>query len=563
VIYSILNEHPEPVTASRREVPVSLEDVVERALTKDPAKRFQSVDEMLTALEMVQEESRLGIERRGRAAYKRLARRKGLLVGLAAVVVIVIAVVLVTSFFESSQALDSLAVMPLENLTGDESQNVFVDAVTAELITHFSRLSGVEKVSSRLSSMRYKNTDKSPREIANELDVKAVVAGMIEIEGDNIKITAELIRGDTEEQIWSDTFNGRTVEILKLQGQIARKIVDEIHIPLTPEEEATLKIEREVDPEVLTLTLMGHENIETWDGEGWDKAVENFQQAISIDSTYAPAYAGLGIVYTNKARYGYSKHKHENRRKATGAALKAIELDENSADAHTALARVYLDMNFNWEVAEKEHKRAVELDPSVNSLAGYVYFLLWAGRFTECIALQHRVIELDPHSDWQALQLGLAFLNSRRYDEAIAQYLSILESSPDYAWAKLQLTWAYMYTGKYEKADSLRIDLGMQFDAAELALMGRAEEALARVARWDSLGISKRTSYYRASIYASLGDKEKALEALEDAFEYDPETLLQINTDAEFDILRPDPRFQALMRRAGIPSGDLAHLEKQ
>jgi len=146
VIYSILNEHPEPITAMRREVPVSLEDVAERALAKDPAKRFQSVDEMLTALEMVQEESRMGIERRGHAAYKRLARRKGLLAGLAAAVVIAIAIVLLTTFFESSQALDTLAVMPLENLTSDESQDIFADGITGELITSFSRLGCLKKV---------------------------------------------------------------------------------------------------------------------------------------------------------------------------------------------------------------------------------------------------------------------------------------------------------------------------------------------------------------------------------------------------------------------------------
>ena len=559
VVYSILNEEPDPVTGIRREVPVALEDVVERALAKDPAKRYESVDEMIEALETVREEARLGIDRRHYATLKRLKRRKRLVAGTAVMLVVAIAAVLLTTFYERGQAIDSIAVLPLVNLSEDPEDEDFADGITGALISNFSRIGAIDKVSSRSASMRYKDTDKSVMEIGDELGVKAILKGTIQRDGERILISAEVVNAKTEEHLWSDSFDGRMVDLLTLQGQIASAIANEFRVSMTPSEQSMLAVAREIDPEVIRATLLGKKSGKEWTAAGFNRAINYFQQAISIDSTYAPAHAELSKVFGIIGRWGPNAARPEYRQKSKEAALRAIELDDASAQAHSSLAAVLLQVDFNWDLADREHRRAVEIDPG-ETLGNYATYLLWAGRFEEAIAAAERVIELDPVSEYAALQLGFILMSARRYDEAIAHFEESISMFLDDPSLKEELAWVLVDAGRFAEADSIYAELGMKFSVPQLARMGKVDEAMAMVEAWDESEHRDNYAYNKALVYGTLGDKEKALEMLEVVFENRREDLLQINTDPELDILRPDPRFQTLMKRAGIPAGELEYL---
>jgi len=559
VVYSILNTDPEPVTGVRREVPVALEDVVERALAKDPAKRYETIDGMIEALETVREEARLGIDRRHYATLKRLKRRKRLMAGSAVMLVVTIAAVLLTTFFQRGQAIDSIAVLPLISLSEDPDDEIFADGTTGALIASFNQLREIEKVSARSASMRYKDTDKSAAEIGDELGVKAILTGTIQRDGERIHIAVEVVNTKTGEQLWSDSFDGRRVDILTLQGQIASAIASEFRVSMTPSEQSMLAVKREVDPEVFRATELGKKFGNEWTVASFNKAINYFNQAISIDSTYAPAHAGLSKVFGIIGRWGPSAIRPEYRQKSKDAALKALELDETSAEAHSSLARVLLDGDFNWDLADREHRRAVELNPD-ETLGAYATYLLWAGRFGESIAAAERVIERDPVSEYAALQLGFILMSARRYDAAIAHFQESIGIFPDDTGLKEELAWVLVDAGRFAEADSIYAELEMEFNAWQLARMGRVDEALAMVKAWNDSEHRDNFAYKKALVYGALGDKEKALEMLEVVFENRREDLLQINTDPELDLLRPDPRFQALMERAGIPAGELEYL---
>jgi TolB-like protein/Flp pilus assembly protein TadD len=569
VIYSILNEHPEPVTASRREVPVSLEDVVERALTKDPAKRFQSAEEMITALELVQEESRLGIERRGRAAYKRLARRKGLLVGLAAVAVIAIAAVLITTFFESGQALDSLAVMPLENLTGDESQDIFADGITGELITSFSRLGGLEKVISRSASMRYRNTDKSLREIARELEVKVMVGGMIQIQGDNIRITAELIKGDTEEQIWSDTFEGQMTDILRLQGQIAQAIASEINVYITPEEREKLTIKPQVDPEAWEAYIWGRSFAGVFTREGIDNSVKWFERAIEIDSTFAPPYAGLAMIYA---------HPRRDYVKADSLVLKLQELDPRSPEMHAAKAAILLTRDWDWEGAEREISEAEQLASNPCEIQGLNLFYMCSGRMEEFIACAVHDAARDPLSPRDAVAVPFAYRCASRPEEAIDACWKVLERFPKdqevvkEAWSEMAR--AYTLMGMPDSALAIAEREGFEPSNFDYAAAGKTDILIKKMEQalqqWDALEEPHSKLAFDIGLgYGLLGDNDKAFEWLEKAYDAHEWYMLYLNNgigEGEMDNLLEDPRLADLMQRIGYPRTNieqrLASMEK-
>ncbi len=569
VVYSILNQEPEPLGAVRPEVPVGLEDIVERALAKSPDKRFESMAEMLSALDTVREEAQLGVRRRKYRALRRLKRRKTVLAGALAAAVVVAAVVLTSIFSSRSPAIDSLAVLPLLDLSAEEGQGYFADGVTGELITNLTKIKGLERVSPRSAVMRYRETNKTLREIAKELGVRALVAGTIQREGDRVRITAELTDAMKGKLIWSNTFDGKMENILALQSEVARMIVREIRVSLTPEERAHLSQIRDVDPEAYDAYLKGQSIMTEFLTERFDEAVQYYREAIERDPEFARAYAALADVYV---WLGMSRGPDDYRESARAAALKALELDEKLPEAHVALGRVRLHLDFDWKGAEEAHRRAAELPP--HGLMDGQYLIL-SGRFDEGIAYFQRRIELDPLDPTGPSELAWAYICSRRFEDAIASYQKSLRLFPGFSQYNIDFSLAqcYGFEGMIEEALATVERLKPAPEASEAA--GRADtDYRMRLGTYKYLlahtyacsgnreEVQKFIDEFKddpaktadiAEMYAALGDKEKAMDMLERAWEIEPEDVMWLNGGALFDPLNDYPRYIEFRKRIGIP----------
>jgi len=560
LVHSILTENPEPVTSKRPEVPVVLEDVIERALQKDLRKRYQSIDEMLAALQMVQEESRLGIERRRYAAIKRLRRRRRLLVGLAAVVVIAIAVVLGTTVFQRGEAVDSLAVLPLENLSGDPDQDYLVDGITGDLITGLSRVSGFKKVISRRSVMRYKGTDRPLKDIARELGVNVFMAGTVQRVGEQVKLGLELIDAGTEENLWSDNFEKSLGNIEAIINEITRTVADEIDIELTPREHARLASARPANPEAYDLYTHGRFHYYKLTKEGTEKGIEYFHRAIEADSSYAPAYAMLAVAYNWYWFIGYLPLE-EALSKGTALINKALEIDDECAEARMALAEFNYVLLWDWEGGVTEYERSIELNPGAAEVhCEYSWLLMAIGRAEEAIAEAKRCLELDPVAWWSNWVLTNMYYHARQYDQAIAQCRQWTELEPSDSRPYRNLAMVYARMDRYEDAVRAR--------QKEMTLSGSPPEKVAaldsayaesgpegywRLYLESSKGRHDSYPTWTALFYAQLGDKDQAFTCLEKAYEKHDGPIYLLKVSPWWDPLRDDPRYDDLVRRMNFP----------
>jgi TolB-like protein/Tfp pilus assembly protein PilF len=453
----------------------------------------------------------------------------------------------------------SIAVLPLENMMGDSEQDYFVEGMHEALIMELSKISAL-KVISRTSAMRYRNTDKSVPEIARELGVDAVVEGSVLRAGETVRVTAQLIDGRTDRNLWANNFDRNLTNILALHSDVARAIAREIRIAVTPEEEASLASARPVNPQAYEAYVKGRYFWNKATPEGMEKGLEYFQQAAEIDPTYALAYVGLADAYIRMGNYKVRPRK-EVFPKAKAAALKAMELDEMLGEAHHALGSVKAFYERDRPSAEREYKRAIELNPG-NSRAHTLYALLLAslGRHEEALAEAQRARELDPFSLVMNRNVGIMYSYARRYDEAIEEFRKVIEMDPTFPSSHLGLGRAYLQKRMYDE--------GVEEFLMWLSLEGsRPEDVVAMGKAYASGGFK---SYLRARLewlkgepaygrlrlgemawlHAQLNEKDDAFEWLEKAIEDHETRNLQ---SPEWDSLRSDPRFQSLLRRMNFP----------
>jgi TolB-like protein/Tfp pilus assembly protein PilF len=555
VIYSILHKDPEPITRLRRETPVALEDVVDRALAKNKAKRFRTAAEMLAALEKVKEESELGIKRRRHAAVKRLKRRKRLLAGSLTAMVVAATAFLIVTFHESGQAIDSLAVLPLRDLSSEEGQDYFAEGITGELITKLMDIKDLEKVSPQSAVMRYREADKTLRDIADELGVKGLVAGTIRREGEQVHITAELTYAPTEKLIWSNTFEGNVEGILALQGEVARAISREVRISLSAAEEEALTETRQVNPEAYEVFLKGEKILRDFLIAEFHEAVRYFRQAIDLDPGFARAYAELAEVYV---MLGNMEGPDLYREPARAAALKALELDPELPEAYQALGHISYQLEFNWAAAEQAYARAAKLRPHAPANGEY---LMQAGRFDEGIAAFERQVELDPLDPEALFRRSWAYLSARRYDDALASYDLHQRLFPGFndPLLHLHVYMCYLHKGMLEEAFAFfeeKLESEVTGETYEYmlttgdAFAGRQAKVQEYIdERIDAAAAASNI----AEMYAILGDKDQALHWLERMWEVEPEDVIWLNVCIMFDILNDDPRYIAFRNRIGIP----------
>jgi TolB-like protein/Flp pilus assembly protein TadD len=455
-----------------------------------------------------------------------------------------------------------LAVLPLDSLSGDASQNYFADGMTDELITDLAQISAL-RVISRTSVMVYKGARKPLPQIARELNVDAVVEGTVLRSGDQVRITAQLIEAATDKHLWSQSYEGELRDTLALQDRVARAIAEQIQINLTPREQAALKNVKAVNPQAYESYLKGRYFWNKRTAEGLKVALAYFNQATEEDPKYAHAYSGLADTYALLGDWQYAvMTPREAFPKAKAAALKAVELDSALGEAHNSLAFVLDGFDWDLDAGGKEFRRAIELNPGyATAHHWYAWHLALLGRYDEAIAEMRKAENLDPLSLIINADLAELLVLAHSYDESIQQSRKTIEMDPDFAFAHNQLAQAYLQKHMYEEAvvelqKAVQLSGGSPTCIANLAradvLSGKRSEAVKLLS-----DLKKRATpaYSYASeiavIYVALGDTDQAMACLEKGYaeRFNPGVLLRPG----FDPLRSDSRFQDLVHRVGLP----------
>ncbi len=457
----------------------------------------------------------------------------------------------------SRGAIHSLAVLPLENLSGDTAQEYFADGMTDALITELAQFSSL-RVISRTSAMHYKGSRQPLPEIARELNVDAVVDGSVIRSGDRVRITAQLLDARSDRHLWAKAYERDAREIVSLQQDVAASIVREIQGKLTPQENQRITRKRQVDPEAYDDYLRGLYFWHKFTEAGERRAAQYFEESIRKDPSYALGYAGLSNAYHELAYYVRPMTVMP---KSKEAAEKALQLDDTLADAHAALGWVKWVYDWDWPGAEKEFQCAIRLNPGHAISHGmYANFLDSMGRFEEAFREFQIAGELDPVALIVASNTADHFLIMRQYDKAIAENRRALEMDPGFTDAHESLAHAYVNKGMYEESikelEQLAISEG-QHDLAETMKVAYARGGYKGA-------LKSRVNYYKdrrsagsyvafwdeALTHAQLGNKDLALQALEKAYA-ERENVVGLNFDPSWDPIRADPRFQDLVRRVG------------
>jgi TolB-like protein/DNA-binding winged helix-turn-helix (wHTH) protein/Tfp pilus assembly protein PilF len=483
-----------------------------------------------------------------------------ILVGV--LVVLMAGIVAVWRFRSSGQApglVRSIAVLPLNNFSGDPSQDYFADGMTDQLITDLAQISAL-RVISRTSAMVYKGSHKPLPDIARELHVDAVVEGAVERSGDRVRITAQLIEASSDKHLWAESYEENVRDTLTLQKKVASTIAEHIRIELTPQEQAVLKTQKVVDPDAYESYLKGRYFWNKRTADGLTAALNYFNQAIEKDPTYAQAYAGLADSYDLLGDWEYGVlTPNEAYPKAKAAAIKALDADNTLGEAHTSLAFSLDASDWDWKSAEMEYRRAIELNPGyATAHHWYAWHLSELGRSDEAIAEMKKAESLDPLSLIIGAETAEILLVAHRTDESIEQSRKTIAMDSNFAIAHLELGLAFLQKQMYSEAIQelqMAIDLskGSTTCASNLAyayaVSGRKSEALSILNRLKNG--SRQNEPAIALIYVGLGEKDQAMTWLEKAYSerFNPSILLR----PTFDPLRSDARFQDLVHRIGLP----------
>jgi TolB-like protein/Tfp pilus assembly protein PilF/predicted Ser/Thr protein kinase len=560
VVYSILKEKPEPISGLKSDIPVSIEQVVSKALEKDKDKRYQQVEELLDDLKSIS----AGIvpeEIKARLRKAKLRKRKrALLYGGVSGLVIAAVVIALLFFTGPAEAINSIAVLPLENLTGDAEQEYLVDGVTDELIGQLGQISAL-RVISRQSVMRYKGSDKTLPKIARDLNVDALVEGSVQQVGNSVRIRVQLIDALPEERnLWGETYESAKTDLLMLYSEMAQAIADKIKVSLTAEESTRLtKTRRQVDPEAYEAYLKGQFHWNKFNEQDIEIALQYYELALDKDPNYAPAYAGIASYWGAMSYFGMLTSEIMPERMA--ALEKCLELDSMLPEAHDALAGTATWFEFDWDKAEREFLLTLELNPNnAGTRIFYGLFLTGMGRFEEAKKQMEIGLELDPLNAMHQGYLGNAFLRARQFDQAIAQYKKSLALQPDFADSISGLLECYHQKGMYKEA----LEVARKFfnardydDLLEAFNHGNEEggykEAMRQAAEAWAAQSNRAYSMRIATLYIYAGEKDRALDWLEIAFQERMQNLVYLNVQPKWDPLRDDPRFQDLIRRMHFP----------
>lgn len=542
-------------------VPASLRALIERCVEKEPERRFQNGGELRAALETIQGGGPLPAfhDTGGRSLS-----RWFLWGSVAGVLAVLLAAVFILGRFPvrhaTASSIDSIAVLPFENLTHDQKAEYLSDGVTESLINSLSQLPNM-KVIARSSVFQYKGQKPDFQQVARQLGVRAILTGRAIEQGDTIRISAELMDVQNNSQLWGDHYARKAVDIFTVEDDIAREITDALRLRLTIAQQEQLTKRYTENPEAYRLYLQGRYYFNESSEESSQHAVQSFTQAIELDPRYALAYAARAETFFNMGDINLPMS--EAKRKVEDDVEAALRIDPNLPEAR--MMRAYLRFQFDWDLrgAEEEFKRVIALDPNrAEAHDQYAYYLVLTGRPMEAIPEVKLAQQLDPVNRSISVDLGLPYYLGRQYDEAIAAIRKAGMTFPTFWLAHMALGSALFEKGDHasgiqelEKAKALEpnpVVLGMLGNA--YARSGRKEEARKLLA---DLNEQSKThfvaSYWIAMIYVGMGEKDEAFAWLDKAYQEHSFWLMWIKMDPKVDSLRSDPRFTALMRRVGLP----------
>jgi serine/threonine protein kinase/tetratricopeptide (TPR) repeat protein len=567
---AILHQPPTPPHALSEGIPGELERIILKCLDKDPENRYQSASELVVDLRRLStptSQSGGTLSATKPPGWRRTVRP----LAYTAAAVLALAMVLVATnpggwrerllSHAASPRIESLAVLPLANLSHDPEQDYFADGMTEALIANLAQVSAL-RVISRTSVMHYKGTDKTLPQIARDLNVDAVIEGTVQRSGNRVQVTAQLIRGQTDAPEWAKMYERDSRDVLVMQSELAQAIVGEIKVHLTAQERKHLAGARVINPDAYNAYLLGNYHSSKRNPTAMAKGIEYFQEAIRIDPDYAQAYAGLASAYIERDIWaGLGVGKTSDQIRAT--TLKALELDGELAEAHALLGEIHFQYDWDWPGTETEYKRAIQLNPNLaDAYVRYAFFLQAMRRHQEALAAVHRAVELDPLSASNICDEGRILYRARQYEEAVARYQKALELDPGFPPAISRIAEAYEQLGKFDEAlaavqkllqNTTDRRIGLRPLARIYARMGRRREAIEIVRTIEKGGAFGGDEFALAAIYSALGDRDHAIAALEKGVQ-SRSLLAFVFVDPQLDPLRSDPRFQELLRRAGLPS---------
>jgi serine/threonine-protein kinase len=528
IFYELLNIIPQPLARYARGIPPELERVVQKCLAKDPDLRYQRMDELLADLRALKKSVKAG-RTDGEAP-------DGVLV-------------------------PSIAVLPFTNMSPEPENEYFSDGLTEEIIANLTKIRTL-KVISRTSIMRYKRTAKSLRQVAAELSVQYILEGSVRKFGDHLRITAQLIDAFQDAHLWAETYRGTMEDVFDIQEKVAQEIAGALRLHLTPGENRELKKRYTENTEAYQLYLQGRFQWNKRTVEGFTKAIALFQEALQKDPRFAPAYAGLADSYALLGETSlYARHPHDVYPKAREAAARALELDEGLAEAHTSMG--YLKMNdYDWQGAEEEFKKSIELNPNYATTYHWYSGLLSAtGRNEEAIRMMEKARDLDPISLPIQTDLGLSYYFARQFDRAIEQYKRALDLDPNFTRTYISLSSALALTGRHKEAlAEVQKAIERTGDRSRVAYLGRVyarmgerEKALAAIEEVKEISKNRIVSPHSiALVYSALGEKDLAFEWLNKSLGEGYVELYTLKVDPWLDSLRDDPRFQELLEKARL-----------
>jgi TolB-like protein/Tfp pilus assembly protein PilF len=546
-------------------VPFELQAVIEHCLAKDPAHRYQHAGDVRAALEAI----RMDAVAPWVMVRYRWRRHPRATIAVALLLLSALTMVSLRSLqrrdASGTQQIDSMAVLPFTNASGNPDTEYLSDGITESLINTLAQVPNLA-VMSRNSVFRYKGRTTDAQAAGQTLKVQAVLTGTVVQHGDGLSISAELIEVRNNRHLWGEQYNRKLVDILALQDEISTEISEKLRLKLTGEEKKRLAKRYTENTEAYQLYLKGRYYWNKKTPAGFDKGIEYLQQAIEADPNYAPAYAALAELYTNLANYNFAlMPPTEASVKAKAAARKAIEIDDHLAAAHASLALVAYQWEWDWPNADREFKRALELDPSLSSAYHwYAHYLMTMGRTQESFKAGRRALELDPLDLANNAHQGWHYVFSREYDRAIQPLRQTIEMEPSFPIGQWYLGLAYEQTGAFDEAirqfeNCVRLTGG---SPSMVALLGHAYAAANRRSQAQTtirqlIALSKHKyvpSYPIAVIYAALGEKEEALARLERAYDEHDSWMDYLGLDPRLDSLRSDPRFVNLLRRMNLAS---------